>query len=63
MKTSTNKSAEKNRQESNKNTKMLNDALNKLVAGVMSLGSLAKNIHQEEEPAREKRIDSPFSKL
>jgi len=60
MKTSTNKSAEKNRQESNKNAKMLNDALNKLVAGGMSLGSLAKNIHQEEEPSREKRIDSPL---
>ena len=60
MKTSTNKSAEKNRQESNKNAKILNDALNKLVAGGMSLGSLAKNIHQEEEPTREKRIDSPL---
>ena len=56
MKSSAIKSVEKNDHGTNKNAESQNDALNKLVAGGMSLkdieflGSLAKNMRQEEEP-------------
>ena len=64
-KASANKSIQKEGKDTNKNAESQNDAFNKLIAGGMSLkdieslGSLAKNMRQEEEPEYALTMNGP----